>query len=1172
MRVNMMVDQDSKNEESVTTLVVIGMHRSGTSAMTGVLNGCGVWVGDETELMQAGVENPKGFWERRDIREICDKLLQSTGADWWKIAGFDAKAIPRAILAEQRKKFQKIMLALGEHGTWAIKEPRLCLLLPVLRQYLRNPVCIYMYRNPLEVARSLQVRNGFSISSGLALWEAYNLHALNASKGLPRIFVSFDSLMLRPTETVKEVIEKLAIGSHTLKPESKSIGQFIDPGLYRQRVTEAETRDYLLPSQHALWLHLRNDAAGEHDENMALSEATRQALMDLESVEVSFVHHHDANRALQTRIADYSAAQSARDERIRALKDAASQLETGVKERNERISALKKERNERISALKKEWNERISALKKEWNEQVSALNGKTNRLEKQLKESKKTIRESKKAINALHNSTSWKVTAPLRSISQTGRRWKERFRAASRWLLWLTPTRLFGFARRCGIFVRCRLNSVVAGIGNSVKVKESLSDRRYREHSVPAEVLNARVDIVVCVHNALADVKLCLNSVLSRTTANYRLIIVNDGSDEQTTEYLQQFCTSHEAVDLVETNGPVGYTRAANCGLRASRAEYVLLLNSDTIVSWLWLEGLLECMGSDSRPGIVGPLSNAASFQSVPVVTDADGKWAVNELPPGYNVDDYAELVYRLSGKCFPKVEFVNGFCFMISRQVIQEIGVFDEQAFPQGYGEENDYCLRARDAGFTLAVADHCFVFHSKSRSFGDNIRTKLAKQGLNALIDKYGDKRIKEDTAGMKTARALEQMRVDLAAFFSESFHSRVRIPVTEMSLKVLFVMPVRGGGGGAHSVVQETTGMRLLGVDAKVAIDAGYFDQFLKYYGELVEQGETFIFYRTEKEFLELARTFDVVIATLWSTPALIKPLADYDLKQLFMYYVQDYEPWFFPASSGKREQAFDSYTLIPGMAPIAKTDWICRTVRERHDVNVYRVTASLDHGVYYPSPKRTDKTIVLAAMLRPQTPRRAPLRTLRVFRQLVNALENEESQKNVDIVFFGCETSALKQYVKKIDSDFALDFSFENRGVLIREEVAELLREADVFADFSDYQAFGRTGLEAMACGCSVVLPAKGGADEYAVNGENALIVDTMVMEDMVNALLRLVTDPLLRQRLRMHGVKTARRYSIERASLSELAVIRAELFQQQTRRAPAVNGYGRSPLPPGGDRG
>ena len=80
------------------SILVLGMHRSGTSALTGALGLCGAWVGEEPELTGANIENPRGFWERRDARQVCDRLLQTAGAEWWKVTNFDPEGIPHAVL------------------------------------------------------------------------------------------------------------------------------------------------------------------------------------------------------------------------------------------------------------------------------------------------------------------------------------------------------------------------------------------------------------------------------------------------------------------------------------------------------------------------------------------------------------------------------------------------------------------------------------------------------------------------------------------------------------------------------------------------------------------------------------------------------------------------------------------------------------------------------------------------------------------------------------------------------------------------------------------------------------------------------------------------------------------------------------------------------------------
>src|SRR5687767_13745291 len=179
-------------------IIVLGMHRSGTSAVTALLRASGAYVGTDEELTSPNDENPHGFFERRDVREICDGLLLESGADWWKVGDFRPAAVGTAPMELHAARFREIVAGLDRRGTWALKEPRLCLLLPLLAPFLRDPAVVFVVRNPLESARSLLRRNGFPTHVGLALWDAYNVAALENSAGLPRIFVNYHDLIADP--------------------------------------------------------------------------------------------------------------------------------------------------------------------------------------------------------------------------------------------------------------------------------------------------------------------------------------------------------------------------------------------------------------------------------------------------------------------------------------------------------------------------------------------------------------------------------------------------------------------------------------------------------------------------------------------------------------------------------------------------------------------------------------------------------------------------------------------------------------------------------------------------------------------------------------------------------------------------------------------------------------
>ncbi|TAF38017.1 MAG: hypothetical protein EAZ66_06725 [Alphaproteobacteria bacterium] len=100
----------------------------------------------------------------------------------------------------------------------------------------------------------------------------------------------------------------------------------------------------------------------------------------------------------------------------------------------------------------------------------------------------------------------------------------------------------------------------------------------------------------------------------------------------------------------------------------------------------------------------------------------------------------------------------------MIKRAVLEAIGWLDEESFPYGYGEENDFSIRARKAGFKLAIADNAYVYHSKSKSFGHERRQELSKQGSTAFKQKHPDINVKALTEEIKNNQTLDRLRLKL------------------------------------------------------------------------------------------------------------------------------------------------------------------------------------------------------------------------------------------------------------------------------------------------------------------------------------------------------------------------------------------------------------------------
>ena len=221
-------------------IVVLGMHRSGTSVVARLLNLMGAYFGTENTSTGASEENEKGFWERIDVRSLNDSILHNANCDWDRIADFNTESIPPVFLDAYQRSATEIILNLDAHRPWFIKEPRLCVLFPVWRHVLEMPFCVHVIRNPVEVAQSLKVRNGIPIKAGLALWEVYNKRAIAASSTLPRHFLSYADLLASPQDVAEGLRNALAshCGYAFRVPTRMELEAFVDQKLYRQRSDE----------------------------------------------------------------------------------------------------------------------------------------------------------------------------------------------------------------------------------------------------------------------------------------------------------------------------------------------------------------------------------------------------------------------------------------------------------------------------------------------------------------------------------------------------------------------------------------------------------------------------------------------------------------------------------------------------------------------------------------------------------------------------------------------------------------------------------------------------------------------------------------------------------------------------------------------------------------------
>jgi GT2 family glycosyltransferase/2-polyprenyl-3-methyl-5-hydroxy-6-metoxy-1,4-benzoquinol methylase/glycosyltransferase involved in cell wall biosynthesis/cell division protein FtsB len=236
--------------------------------------------------------------------------------------------------------------------------------------------------------------------------------------------------------------------------------------------------------------------------------------------------------------------------------------------------------------------------------------------------------------------------------------------------------------------------------------------------ATPQLSLARSIDIIVPVYRGLTDTQRCLQSVLSASyTVNWRLIVINDCSPEpEITEWLRLFAQNEPRIVLLENSQNLGFVATVNKGMSASTQNDVILLNSDTEVANDWLDRLCLTAYGFPRVASVTPFSNNATIFSYP------GFCQPNDLPVGLGTAEL-DLIFAkyLAGKAVDVPTGV-GFCMYITRACLQEVGLFDVENFGKGYGEENDFCVRAQNAGWRNLHALDTFVRHAGGISFGDS------------------------------------------------------------------------------------------------------------------------------------------------------------------------------------------------------------------------------------------------------------------------------------------------------------------------------------------------------------------------------------------------------------------------------------------------------------------
>lgn len=709
-------------------LIVLGMHRSGTSAIARQLHRAGLYVGQAAELLAPQADNPGGFWERRDVLDLNDEILAEAGGSW-----YSPPASCPAATGSQREKIAAILASLDASSPWVIKDPRLILTWGAWAPLARGTRQLLVFREPLAVAQSLQRRHGFPLALGLDLWEWYNRRALSLLD--PDAFiVSYDWLVEAPEVRVEQFLDELQqrAGMEQLDTRCASLLTERPP-----RRESHESGCLLSESQRALHAALQSAAAGHAAASLpAVDEPLLLArIHDLAAALAPLATARESELALQ----------SLQRERLRLERDLkACQV---VNHRLQEESAELRKEGERHAAKGEELEQKLEHSYHRVLSHEASIMGRLNQWQRRLHRGMLRRGRPPGAYDDLlldarsyfqHHQLPvpqripgklcqlaavirYLVRHPVSSIR--GFSWHRLKRALE--VLFRTSPADFS------VWVRSRFPEDVAPGGRALSVTlEPDLDQLCLQ--LP-EAKSPQVSIILPVFNNYRMTIHCLKSLVEHTRdVAYEVILADDASSDLTTSIAQR--VSNLRVARQEQN--LGFLNNCNAAAELARGEYLLLLNNDTALGEDWLSPLVALLENRPDVGATGPrlLFPDGKLQEAGGIIWRDGS--------GWNYgrgDDPQKPEYEY----VKDVDYISGACLLVRRSLWKALGGFDTRYAP-AYYEDTDLCFALRSLGYRVCLQPHSVVFHFEGVSNGTDQNAgikRYQKQNRLKFVEKWKD-----------------------------------------------------------------------------------------------------------------------------------------------------------------------------------------------------------------------------------------------------------------------------------------------------------------------------------------------------------------------------------------------------------------------------------------------
>lgn len=699
---------------------IAGMHRSGTSMIAKLLDSCGLYLGPQNDLIPAATDNPDGFWENAHFVAINDSVLKAVGGSWdMPSASHPAKWDEHSEIAALKQRANELIASFNNKEPWGWKDPRSCITLPFWQSLIPNLKVVICLRHPLEVAKSLEQRNHTSEWLGLNLWASYSLRVLSSTAPENRIITHYDAYFQDPVGEIRRVLEFLGIAASDQTISAACAGAAASLRHHRATIQDLLTADVPVD---VLKLYSTMIAESGPIFQSVLSGEPAAELMLAGSLEEIEAGSHPKKRLM-------------------SLESCLWTRERSIEELNEQI-AHKQRTIEWLSLENERKGQAISQLKT----QISAVQAETERLDRDMH----VILTSKTWTwsSGLRRAGGWflphRKAIPAATSLETDLSAEQALQApadngAAPWVDRNTPVPLLP-TKNPSQLIRQAVTTLQeqgpAGLWAAFQRRKAYMRFSADPGATIADISPPPlVSIVIPVFNNLHYTKQCLESIArAPARASLEVIVVDNNSTDGTSQWLAKIAAENANVRFITHHANLGFAAGVNSGAVMARGKYIVVSNNDVLMTPGWLDTLIATFETDPSIGIVSPVTNYVGEGPQLLRQFAD-------IGPE-SADTVAAELASLGGKPFPVIDRLVFFCVMIRRNLWELVGGLSS-AYGMGNFEDDDFCLRARLAGFKLVVNPAAFIFHHGSRTFKEQkiSHTELMEKNRRIFFERMAE-----------------------------------------------------------------------------------------------------------------------------------------------------------------------------------------------------------------------------------------------------------------------------------------------------------------------------------------------------------------------------------------------------------------------------------------------